>query len=494
MNRNETRLLDYLNNESLADKPIKKIKSMNGNKAVLFLLPDCPGYFTELFYRMATVLKAKGFIPIFAITTPFYEKFKKVNLQVAGKVYYLDQFLSSAISEKEYEHLEINNWSYYSSFARQTYFFGRPLNSRMTLKKTKLFYEKIFRDNNVALLVSEGVSNVFLYLAHEQATANGIPYFGLMSSRIPYHFNVHVDIEGNGVLRNGMSAKEYVPSDALPDYMKNSKFGGVFDREYSFLSRSFFKEILQFLFMKNYKSLETGNTKWFLLKVYRIAIKRMLANFYFQKLLKIYDRHVKFDPGKVYVVYPLHFYPEASTSILGKYYDGNEFNLIRNIAFSLPENAVLVVKEHLANVGNNSSAFYKKVKQLPNVVLLDPYFKLKDNLGKFDAVTTISSTVGFEALTIGVPVYVLGEVFYQKYEGCHKLKSFFDMETQLSRIGKRSRILEKNHTFDEYFQICFPGSFNYMAPSCLHQDNVNLLLAPIMEYIEHGKMIIHRNN
>lgn len=462
-------------------------------KGILFLLPDCPGYFTHLIHRMGEVLKAKGYVPVFVSTSPFYEKFKHVNLSEVGKVYYLNEFLDTKVEKPEVNTLPINNWSYYASFSRQSYFFGRPLNRLSVLKKTKLCFQTILSENKIALLVSEGVSNSFLYLAHEEATTMNIPFFGLMGARIPYQFNVHVDVTGNEVLLNKEAPSEYLPTDQVPDYMKNSQFGGLFDREYSLFSFSFFKELWQFALLKRFYSLETGNTKSFLLKVYKITVKRIFADFYFRKILKTYALDVPLESGKIHVVYPLHFYPEASTSVFAKYYDGNEYNLIKNIAFSLPENTVLVVKEHKSNVGNNSRTFYRKVKQLPNVILLDPYFNLKDNLEKFDAVVTLSSTVGFEALTKDVPVYVLGDVFYQKYPGAHKINSYWDLEENLRAIQKKAASSGKNQTFNIYSTICFPGSFNYMDESCLNESNISLLLKPIVEYLETNKLDIHRN-
>lgn len=461
---------------------------MSFDKAILFLLPDCPGYFTELFFKMGAAVKEQGFIPVFAATTPFYERFKKVKLSTVGPVYYLDEFLQRAVPEKDYAFIPVNNWSKYASHVRQTYFWGGPLNNTETFKKTKLFFQHIYDQHNVVLQVSEGVSNAFLYLAHEQGETNNIPYYGLMGARIPYHFNVHMDVIGNKVMLNPAAPEQYTPANDVPDYMKNSQFGGLFDKGYSFFSLSFVKELLDFLFMKSATSMETGNTKRFLLIVYKIAFRRIIADYYFKKLTNLFEPTVKFRKDKIYVVYPLHFYPEASTSVFARHYDGNEFNLIKNIAFSLPENAVLVVKEHKANVGNNNKAFYKKIKALPNVVLLTPYYNLKENLHHFDAVVTISSTVGFEALTMDVPVYVLGDVFYQHYPGSTKIGSYAELEAKLSNLKKQESRKEPNQTFNLYVKISFPGSFNYMSPSCLNKQNVELLLQPAITYLQTGKL------
>ncbi len=464
------------------------------SKGILFLLPECAGYYTELCYKMGEMLKENGHSIFFAVTTPFYESFKKVNLSRIGKVYYLNNFLERKIEKGEYEDLDFNNWSYYASFSRQSYQFDKPLNGVDVFKRVKFFFQIILKENDVSLVISEGVSNSFLYLAYEQARANNIPYFGFMAARIPYHFNIHTDITGNMVLRNNQAPEEYLLPDAIPDYMKNSQFGGLFQRKYFLLTMSFYKEMIRFLFLRSFHSLEVGNTKSYLFKVYKIAIRRILSDIYYRKILKVYQADIKFQSAKVYVVYPLHFYPEASTSIMAKYYDGNEINLIKNLAFSLPENCILVVKEHKSNVGNNSLRFYKKIKQLPNVVLLDPYYNLKDNLENFDAVVTLTSTVGFEALTKKVPVYVLGEVFFQNYPGCEKVNSYFELEEKVKSLQKKQVSGSKNETFNLYSKMCFEGNFNYMSINCLNRENISLLLSPVNEYLKTSNLNIHRNN
>jgi len=463
-------------------------------REVLFLLPDCPGYYTQLCYCLGLELKKKGYTAIFAATTPFYEKFKKVNLSEVGKVYYLDKFLELKIEEEEYKSFEIDHWSYYARYSRQSYFFKKHINNLNVLKKTKLFFQKIIDENTIGLVFSEIVSNSFLYLAHQRAKANEIPFFGLLGARIPYHYNIQIDVVGNEMLINENAPKEYVPTDAVLDYMTISQFGGLFDRKSSMVKPSFIKELIQFITIKPVYSLETGYTKSFLLKVYRIALKRIFSDFIFRRLYNIFEKEVNINQEKIYVVYPLHVYPEASTSVFAKYYDGNEYNLIKNIAFSLPENSVLVVKEHKNNVGTYKKTFYDSIKLLPNVLLLDPYYNLKDNLEKFDAVVTLSSTVGFEALTKDIPVLTLGEVSFQKYPGSTKINSYSELEKNLKQIQKKNPATKKNETYNIYAKVCFPGSFNYMDGNCLNEKNVELLLVPVVDYFNNEKLNTYHND
>jgi len=66
--------------------------------------------------------------------------------------------------------------------------------------------------------------------------------------------------------------------------------------------------------------------------------------------------------GEQFLLYPMHFHPESSTSILaGTYLD--EYEVIRNIAFSLPEGVRLYVKDHISAWGYPALDFYRRIKR-----------------------------------------------------------------------------------------------------------------------------------
>ena len=118
---------------------------------------------------------------------------------------------------------------------------------------------------------------------------------------------------------------------------------------------------------------------------------------------------------------------------------------------------------------------------LPNTVLLDPYYPLKENLSKFDAAICLTSTVGFEALEQGVPVYVLGRVFYENYPGCIRINSFEQLEQCVGSI-KKNIAERKNEITELYHKTNFPGTFNYMNIKCLTKENIDYLISPILAY------------
>ncbi|WP_417277130.1 hypothetical protein [Castellaniella sp.] len=127
-----------------------------------------------------------------------------------------------------------------------------------------------------------------------------------------------------------------------------------------------------------------------------------------------------------YVLYPLHFHPEASTSVFAKDYD-DELHIIKAIAYNLPMDTVLYVKEHTAAVGIRGTGFYRRLKNIPNIKLVSPRVDTKFLIENSLGVITLTSTVGFEAIVIGRPVVVIGRVFYEQGPGVYRIQCFSDI-------------------------------------------------------------------
>jgi len=112
-----------------------------------------------------------------------------------------------------------------------------------------------------------------------------------------------------------------------------------------------------------------------------------------------------------YAYYPLHVEPEIALSLFGREHL-NQIELIRNIARSLPVTWKLVVKDHPAGVGRRSIKYYKKLLEIPNVVLADHYLESSAIIENAKMVFTVSGFSGFEAILKAKPVITFGKVFY----------------------------------------------------------------------------------
>ena len=96
--------------------------------------------------------------------------------------------------------------------------------------------------------------------------------------------------------------------------------------------------------------------------------------------------------------FPLHVEPERTISIDSPYYS-NQLEIITNVARSLPINYKLFVKEHpmQAVYGWRNTSYYKKILELPNVILIHPNFSNETLLENCQLVVTIGGTLGLEA-------------------------------------------------------------------------------------------------
>mgnify|MGYP001619475134 CR=1 FL=1 len=134
--------------------------------------------------------------------------------------------------------------------------------------------------------------------------------------------------------------------------------------------------------------------------------KRKIRN-----LIGVEDLYDPFNPNIDFAYYPLQMEPEIST-LLHAPFHANQLVLVRQIARSLPVHFTLYVKEHPQMVPFRPCAYYKELKKIPNVKLLDPSITSFEITPKAKLVLTITSTAGWEALLFGKPVITFGDQFY----------------------------------------------------------------------------------
>lgn len=145
-------------------------------------------------------------------------------------------------------------------------------------------------------------------------------------------------------------------------------------------------------------------------KILRFNLKNNLA---LRKLAKKKHRYFSYDmPKGEYIYYPLHVDPEASTIVLSPFHT-DQVAIIEAISKNMPAGMKLIVKEHVPCSGKRPDGFYKRISSIPGVTLVSPFL---DNFGIIKnaaLVATITGTAGFEAIMLGKPALVFGEVHYQ---------------------------------------------------------------------------------
>lgn len=167
------------------------------------------------------------------------------------------------------------------------------------------------------------------------------------------------------------------------------------------------------------------------------------------------DLYDAFDPNEDFAFFPLHYEPEIALLLQAPYYT-DQVNLIRQIARSLPVHFKLVVKEHPQMVEYRPRAYYEALKKIPNVKLVNPAISSYAITPNAKLITTITGTVGWEAVIFKKPVISFGHQFYNSLS----MVTYCDKIESLPSLVKEK--LERHHHDEEeltaFFAVLFEDS------------------------------------
>jgi hypothetical protein len=153
--------------------------------------------------------------------------------------------------------------------------------------------------------------------------------------------------------------------------------------------------------------------------------ERSLSTYFFN-----YNRIEDFNDFEV-VLYPLHYEPEASLLYLSEFFS-NQAALIENILKCLKTNQVLVVKEHPQQPGMLLTKKYRNLYRNNSGLYYLPHsISSYDIIKKSDLIITLTSHLGWEAMILGKPVYLLGKMFYDKFPQINKFTSFEKLKEEI---------------------------------------------------------------
>jgi hypothetical protein len=156
-------------------------------------------------------------------------------------------------------------------------------------------------------------------------------------------------------------------------------------------------------------------------------VKGRMKYFQFKHLLKKEQQLFEApDLKEKFILYPLHVEPETTVLIQSLFYS-DQLALIKQIAMSIPLDCRLYVKEHPAMYGLRDIKDYKRLKQLPNVVLIRYDANTHDLIRNCQLVTTLTGTVGLEALFYNKPVIMFGKTYYSYFDKVFKVKDIREL-------------------------------------------------------------------
>lgn len=150
-----------------------------------------------------------------------------------------------------------------------------------------------------------------------------------------------------------------------------------------------------------------------------------------------------------YAFFPLHTEPEITLSVYSKSYL-NQIEAVRLLSHNLSVGVKLVVKEHPWEIGKRSLNYYRKLADIPNVLLAGPELTSRELVLRARIITVIAGSIGLEALMLKKPVVALGRA------------PFNFMPTSMIRhvenpalIGFETRDLLENYQYDEHAMLSY---------------------------------------
>lgn len=374
-------------------------------------------------------IKTEVFEPIFVTMTTAEKK----SLQVLGwKVY--------GCFEEQYSDLSVASFSgdYLKTSLVSDRFLSRyPHEKRLEiLGKEISFWRMVFEETKPDMLVNETVAIEMAEVMAIEAQSRNIPFYTSLLGFLPNTFYWKPD-PFSGRLND---LTDVIPSESdcqvARDYIN-----GVVEKN----TRPFYVANIK----KHSFSLKT------LLHAYQINVeakrkqRKLETESYFryedysifaEKGLEICRsvRHFKYDTiksieGKNVLFYPMHLEPEATLNyFVDENYD--QASLIRMILCCMKNNQYLVVKEHPQQQGALSLEKFSELKKTySNLIYLPSYESSFEVLKRTDAVVTLTSTVGWEALMLGVPVFVLGKIFYDQCHGATRISGLKELKMELQK-------------------------------------------------------------
>lgn len=153
--------------------------------------------------------------------------------------------------------------------------------------------------------------------------------------------------------------------------------------------------------------------------------------------------------GKTVVYLPLQFYPECSLDYWSPAPEMRHFyDVMDRICALVPDDYLIVVKEHPSASGLRKSGFYRKLKQAPHI-LIAPFDELSNNvIEQADVVLTWTGSVGIEAVVREKPLISFGGAYFDPDNRFLTLKTFDDI-MNLERFVAQARKMHEELDLSE---------------------------------------------
>ena len=259
--------------------------------------------------------------------------------------------------------------------------------------------------------------------------------------KILYNFinkaqNNQLTYEGSILLENNFNKKNLEKTNT-----KSSNFISCID----LAKKNNLEKLREFFFLYKNEKGYPSSLKFLIYNKIIKPFKRRINNQYFNKLKNI-------DNKFQYAFFPLNTEPEVALLVYGKHFK-NQIETIRNISTNLPIGFKLIVKEHPNAIGFRSSNYYKKILNIPNVVLMGPNEKASDIIKLSKIVFVTYGTIGLETIIKKKPL-----INFSKYPYGLFPKTMVDFTESFEDLKLKIVNLLENYVYQEKYLLSYISS------------------------------------
>lgn len=346
-------------------------------------------------------------------------------------------------------------------------------------------FEYVFTKHSIDIYYSETIATLQCYIAYLVGRKTGAKYYAQTSARgfdathvyvldDPFNRIVLMEqdyLKGEYSLEEMSAAKkfleEFYAKETKPSYMLVTGKKPKLKLKYLLLP------IIRFV--KRFDSNYNDPCSYMYYESYKTVTNPIKFYFRYQYCKRYYKMA---DLTKKYVLYPLHYQPEASTCVCAQKYEKQLF-FIDSWAKSLPADTMLYVKEHYAILGHREVSFYKELKKYPNVVLINPWENTRELIKHAEAVTTLTGTAGWEAMLFRKPVFIGGNIFFENAPGVIKVDDVYNHYLDKMATWEQPKEDELLRYLCSYMRSLHKGE-DWVADS---DENISHIVDSLMEVV-----------
>jgi hypothetical protein len=282
---------------------------------------------------------------------------------------------------------------------------------REILSKYLFALRKYLIENSITHVFGYALSDSITYGCFHVCQALGIKYHYINVTRLSTLYHLTSSRAGEGEPSSLQSFSDEEIYDLVDTMVKKKIVPKYASDPNMIIKKSMFK-VLQSAFVLLLTRIRVRNQYLDFYPSISLAIKRFVNRKLSYKELLKFTRNFEQFKAKKFFFYPLHLHPETSTLVWGRWLN-NQYEILKIIARVLPNDYILLVKEHKVAAGRHRRGFYRKIAQLPNTFLIHHETNAHDVIASARCVVTIAGTAGFEALCHNKPVLMFGDVDYK---------------------------------------------------------------------------------